>query len=221
MPEYTDCAAPGCGKRPRPFSRFCRYHYEAIQRTRDLRGRVLTKGEIRVHRQLARDFLARNSEHPAVVAALEYMAELLQPKATAGFLRGELERLRQAGADPTSMLASLIAMYSWAEHVPPGRELPHRTFLLNLGRHVIGTVPAATRVSRTGRKEYLRIRPSHAEALGRHLSETVGVLGLLAARQIKADLEAPQTARGAIRKALESVPFNPKETEEGNDDDRQ
>ena len=221
MPEYTDCAAPGCGKRPRPFSRFCRYHYEAIERTRDLRGRVLTKGEIRVHRQLAREFLARNSEHPAVVAALEFMAELLQPKATAGFLRGELERLRQAGADPSSMLASLIAMYSWAEHVPPGRDLPDRTFLLNLGRHVIGTVPAATRISRTGRKEYVRIRGSHAEALGRHLRDTLGTLGLLAARQIKADLEAPQQARGVIRDALETAPFTPKETTGNNDDERE
>src|SRR5688572_22418926 len=159
--RYERCAAPGCFKPPRKFSRYCRHHYAKLERTRSLRGRVVTKGELKANRADCLEFIRRNAEHPAVVAALRYMADLIEPTPRAGFLVGEFARLRAAGATPEAMLASAMALYMWAERGPEWNRLEDRTFNLNLGRAVLNTVPAARKTSRNGKPYYVRVRPGH------------------------------------------------------------
>ena len=201
---YARCAAPGCLQTPRRFSRYCGHHYRTLERTRDIRGRVLTKGELRGHRELALEFLDRNASHPAVIAALEHMAELLGEDGRAGFLRGEFQRLRDNGATPRAMLGAFLAVYGWADcHA---RELADRCFDLNLGRAVLGVVPAKRRTSRTGRKHWVRIPPGHAEALGANLRCELGVFGLVVTKHVRRMVDAGHVDADGIKEALQ-VPF--------------
>ena len=207
--SYARCAAPGCLELPRSFSRYCAHHYRRLQRTRDLRGRVLTKGELRGHRALALEFLDQNAAHPAVVAAHEHMAALLDDDGRASFLRREFNRLRDAGATPRAMVAALLAMYGWAEYHPTG--LADRCFDLNLGRAVLGVVPAVKRTSRTGRRHYIRVSASHAEALGEHLRHDLGVFALVAVKHMATTEAAGRVDPQSIKAALQ-VPFQLRET---------
>lgn len=205
------CAAPDCARRPRPFSRYCPHHWENIRRTRDLQGRIVTRGELRVHRHLAAAFIAANADHGATLVAVRFMASMLEPFEKARFLGGEFERLRVAGVGPEEMLASALAWQSWMEwSVHPVSDACSDA---NLGRAVIGTVRGRTRISRNGKRYSVRIRGTHAEALGRHIRLTIGLYLLTAARAIRQDLDASTPARDAIREAL-TVPFQSMEIED-------
>lgn len=214
---YVRCAADGCLQVPRKWSRYCPFHYRRLERTRDLRGRVLTKGELRGHQALALEFLERNPTHPAVVAAHEHMAALLTDDGRATFLRREFNRLRDQGATPRAMVAAMLAMYGWQECHE--RELADRCFDLNLGRAVLRVVPARKRTSRTGRTEYLHVRPGHAEALGQHLRHELGLFAVVAAKRIAKEEAAMFADRQSIKEALEAVPFVSKTDNQTTGDD--
>lgn len=225
MKRYAKCAAPGCFQGPRPFSRYCPHHFRKLERTRDLRGRVLTKGELRGDRALSLEFIERRSKHPAVAAAVAYMADLIAPSDKAGFLRSEFDRLRGRGATPETMLASAMAFFMWAERHGQWEQyglkpFSPRCFDLNLGRAVLSTVPARTYISSTGKLRYVRVRPGHAEGLGQNLRLAVGVLCLSCVRKILKDSGwyAPDERGRAILEALKAAPLEQEEDDEQNDD---
>ena len=112
--RYVRCAAPGCIQSPRKFSRYCRHHYAKLERTRSLNGRVVTKGELKANRADCLEFLRRNAGHPAVSAAVKYMADLLAPTKRAGFLQREFDRLREAGLLTLQEMADAL-------HISPTR----------------------------------------------------------------------------------------------------
>ncbi|QSX78115.1 hypothetical protein [Agrilutibacter solisilvae] len=159
-------------------------------------------------------FIEAHESHPAVAAALEYMDDLIRPSEKAGFLRREFARLRAAGATPKTMLASAMGLFFWAEcngHWEPGlRPFNDRCFDLNLGRALLGTVPAQTRITSSGKTSYVRVRPSHAEALGQNLRVSVGLLCLTSARKILKDSGwyAPDERGRLILEAMKSAPFD-------------
>jgi hypothetical protein len=201
---------------PRKFSRYCPYHYYRLARVRDLEGRVITKGELQGYKALALEFMDRNAEHPAVVAAHAHMAELLAETEEARFLGSEFDRLRQGGATPREMVALVLAMYGWQELNP--RPLGDKCFDLNLARAVLRVVPARTSISRRGKKQYHRVRGSHAEALGRHLREHLGLFALTAVRHIAESTAAGFKAKETMRDAL-GVPFDKGATTTATGDD--
>lgn len=203
-PRYTFCAAPGCTKRTRRFSRYCAPHYAKIEHTRSLTGKVIRKEALTIWRGMAGDFLDTRATHPAVVAAEEFIGRFLRDDGRAGFLRVEFNRLRDHGATPRALLVSVVAMYLWQER---SREhIEDRCFFLNLGRAVLGTVPAKRRMSRNGKPYSVRVRPGHAEALGRHIAGNVGGFALIAARKALEEYD-PEPAGTSILRPLQDEPL--------------
>lgn len=201
--RYTFCAAPGCGKRTRRFSRYCAPHYTRIEQTRSLTGKVIRKGALTIWRGMAGDWLESRATHPAVVAAEEFIGRFLRDDGRAGFLRAEFNRLRDHGATPRALLISVVAMYLWQER---SREhMADATFFLNLGRAVLGTVPAKRRTSRNGKPYSVRVRPGHAEALGRHIAENIGGFALIATKKALEEFD-PEPGK-AVYQALRDDPL--------------
>ncbi len=203
--RYAKCAAPGCFDTPRKFSRYCGFHYRRLERTRDLRGRVLTKGELRGHRELACEFLDANAMHPAVIAAHEIMADFLRDDGRAGFLKGEFKRLSENGATPRAMLAAFLAVWGWADCHE--QDLADRCVDLNLGRAVLSVVPARRCKSKRGKTYYARVSPGHAEALGQNLRSDLGLFALQSVKHIERMAARGHVNTERIKAALETVPF--------------
>ena len=201
--RYETCAAHYCARTPRPFSRYCRIHHRRLEATRSLTGRVIRKGELRCYREIARGWLEARAAHPAVVGAQAFMATFLRDDGKAGFLRAEFNRLAANGATPRSMLASVMAMYLWQERAR--EHMDDRCYWLNVGRAVLGTVPAKRRTSRNGKPYSVRVRPGHAEALGRHIAQNIGGFALIAARHALAEID-PEPPK-AILQALKDEPL--------------
>ena len=200
---YPRCQAPGCIETPRRFSRFCNKHFRVMERTRSLKGRVLTRSEYRNHTTLAAEFLRSRAEHPAVQAAVEYMAALIAEKPRAGFLHSEFARLRAKGATAEELLAAVLGLFGWQEYNPTA--LDDACFDLNLGQAVLRVASGNKRVSKEGKTYYVYAKGRHAEALGRHLREDLGAFALLVWKTIQADIERPDKARKALRVELEKA----------------
>lgn len=191
---------------PRKFSRYCPYHFYKMQELRHLDGRVLTKGELRWAKSLAEDFITQYQAHPAVRAALDYLADLLTDNGRARWLGAEFRRLKAGGATPDLLLSLFLAMWIWQSESP--RPLPDEVFDLNLGRAVLRAAPAGSKLSKTGKRYYVRVRGSHAAALGRSLRQDLGLLGIQATSRIKRAIQPRgETARQKIREGL-SFPFD-------------
>lgn len=202
--RYSTCAAPACAKTPRPFSRYCRYHYSKIESTRSLTGKVIRKEALTIWRQIAAEWLEEHAQHTAVIAAEEFLGRFLRDDGRAGFLRSEFNRLADNGATPRALLTSVLAMHLWQERAR--EHMDDRCFRLNLGRAVLGTVPAKRRTSRNGKTYTVRPRPGHAEALGKHIQENLGGFALVAARAALNDVD-PEPASTAILRALQDEPL--------------
>jgi hypothetical protein len=152
---------------------------------------------------MAGDWLESRATHPAVVAAEEFIGRFLRDDGRAGFLRAEFNRLRDHGATPRALLISVVAMYLWQER---SREhMADATFFLNLGRAVLGTVPAKRRTSRNGKPYSVRVRPGHAEALGRHIAENIGGFALIATKKALEEFD-PEPGK-AVYQALRDDPL--------------
>ena len=202
--RYDTCAAPSCAKKPRPFSRYCRHHYTKVESTRSLTGKVIRKEALSIWRKIAADWLEAHSGHAGVGAAEEFMERFLRDDGRAGFLRVELNRLAALGATPRTLLASVLAMYLWQERAR--EHMDDRCFRLNVGRAVLGSVPAQRRTSRAGKPYTVRVRPGHAEALGKYIADNVGGFALIAARAALREVD-PEPASAAILRALHDDPL--------------
>lgn len=201
----SGCAASGCARPVRPFSRYCRHHYGRRERTGSLSGRILTTGELKVHNVEAQRFLERFVDHEATQAARAWCESLLEPTEAAGFLRGEFRRLKQGGATGEQLLVAALGFALWEEMHP--RRLDDRCTDVNRGRALLRVIPARRVVSRSGKPYSVRIRASHAAALGGMVRAEIGVFLLMAARHVTEENERAFRHRAQIRAALEDSPF--------------
>lgn len=204
--RYTVCAVPGCERGPRAFSRFCSNHARTAYRTRDPNGRVLRRGELKPYAELSDLYLSRHAEHPAVVAALDYMAGLLVSQAFAGPIRQQFERLRICGADRREMLVAVLSVWGVMFHHPHscGTDAS-QTF--NLGRRLLTVRPLAkTRATRSGKLYSAHLSARLCAAVGQELRDSTGIFAKTFWDFIDAELEAPALAKKALRDALE-IPF--------------
>lgn len=204
--QRDQCAADGCIRRPRKWSRYCHTHWSRIKRTGSPAGRVIRKKELKPWRDIAAGWVDRNKDHPAVVEACRYLAAMLEPTEGARFLGVEFERLRAAGVTGGDMLAAAIGLWAWTE-ATGGRGIDDRCFDVNLGRAVLRC--ARQRVvsrAKSGRVDQARVRANHAGALGEELRTALGALPLVAARQIVDEALGPERAAERIREAM-AQPF--------------
>lgn len=198
--RYTQCAAEGCIREPRTYSRWCTMHARRVYRTRDPNGRVLKHRELQPHRELAEDFLERRKDHPAVMAAHEYMAALLESPALPEELRKHMARLREGRATPREMLVAVLAVYGLGE-AHPLAVASHSCESMNIGRAVLGVRPYAKRRSRNGKVYSAVPRGRVSEALGDRLRNDVGLFATTFVRHIRNALDAPYKAADKLRDA--------------------
>ncbi|HVI58044.1 MAG TPA: hypothetical protein VM619_04100 [Luteimonas sp.] len=209
MTEYERCCVDGCNRRARRWSRYCEHHFERARTTGGATGRIIRKQELKPYREIAREWVDRNAGHPSVVAAVDWLRELVSEQEGARFLAGEMARLRN-GTDPRAMLAAAIALWL-QEDLSPRALNDDRVFDTNMGRALLRCAPRPVKsVAPSGRKEQTRTTASHARALGEHVRQSLGALPLVAAKAIRDEVLGPERTAATIREGL-AVPFAPAE----------
>lgn len=204
--RYAECAVQGCGRQPRSFSRFCTLHARAFHRTRDPNGRAVRVAELKPYVALAEEYLGRNADHPAVVAAEEFLRISLVDTTLPGGIRKQLQRLRIDGATPHAMLVSFLALWGLDFYCPHSVTTDAcRDF--NLGNRVLRTSPLPSITSRTGKRQPVRLPARVAEAYGQYLRVRLGLFAEQFWTHVQTELEAPERTARAVADALRETPF--------------
>jgi len=205
--RYAKCAAEGCNGHPRSFSRFCTLHARNYHRTRDPNGRAVRVGEIKPYVALAEEFLGRNANHPAVVAAEEFLAANLADTTFPGGVRQQLQRLRIDGATPHAMLATFLGVWGLGFYRPHSVTTDAcRAF--NCGNRTLRVSPLPSITSPNGKRQPVRLPARIAEAYGQYLRVHLGVFAEQFWMHVQNELEAPGRAARAVAEALRETPFS-------------
>lgn len=206
--KYAECAASGCGRHPRTFSRYCTIHARRFHHTRDPNGRAVRISEVRPYLTLADEFLSRNAAHPAVIAAEKLIEATLEDTTLPGAVRKQLTRLRIDGASPRDMLKVFLGVWGLGFFHPHAVTTDQcRDF--NYGNRVLRTTPVPSVVcAGTGKRQPTRIPPRVAEALGAFLRERLGLFANQFWTHVQRELEAPQRAVDALREACRTTPLD-------------
>jgi len=187
------CAVPRCGRPVRHVSSYCRRHDDTNTDTGHPEGRTILPREIATYRAQALTFMDRNYDHPAVVAALEWIGELIADTAPRDFKRARdpasklalwTRIMRDGFVDRTEVLATVLAMYA-LRHDRPHEFKSDRHFAHQLSNRVLRL---ASRVK--GRTEHHvgyrcdRISVPVREYLARRIMVAIGATAERAARVI-------------------------------------
>lgn len=198
--RYQHCAVNGCNNSPRTWSRYCTRHAQRVYRTGDPNGRVFRDRELRPHAELAAEFLERWKDKPAVIAAHDFMAVLLESPNLPASLRHEMERLQAANVEPRAMLVAMLSVFG-LEESHPHSVCTERVACMNLGRAVLATAPFYKTTYRSGTQRTAMPRATVCIALGQVLREKAGVFGMTFVRRVRLSLEGLGVAEGRLREA--------------------
>lgn len=204
--RYAECAVQGCGRQPRSYSRYCTLHARTYHRTRDPSGRAVRFAEIKPHVTLAEEYLGRNADHPAVVAAEEFLGASLGDTTQPGAVRRQLQRLQIDGATPRAMLATFLGVWG-LKHYLPHTVTSDACEAFNLGNRCLRVTPMPSITSRSGKRHPVRLPARVAEAYGAYLRVRLGVFASQFWLHIESELEAPERAARAVADALRETPF--------------
>lgn len=210
------CELRDCGQPTRPWSNYCTQHARRIRETRSPHGRRFRAGELRPFRALADHFLTVHADHPATLAALEYMRTRLTPNPFderasrhKGAIAAQMARLRDGGAEPREMLLRFLTVAGRISDNPLSEAArDHACGMFNLGRHVLLTVPLPKRTWASGKRESVKLNASVAGEFGQSLMEALGGFQAQAWRHIRARKAAQERTVQTIRDALSEVPFD-------------
>lgn len=208
LPSRTStCAADGCSRECRSWSRYCTMHARRMHKTRDPNGRVFSTRELKPYREMAADHLVRKQSHPAVLAAARYMQTCLTSPALPPAVQTQMRRLYGEGAEPLEMLLRALAVFGLMHYNSHalGRDAV-ATF--NLGRAVLLTVPMGKRISSTGREYSHGLNARVCEAYGQILRENLGCFAAQFWDHVEKTIHGPALASEALRKALDEAPLS-------------
>jgi hypothetical protein len=194
------CDVQGCS-RPRVWTTSRCYQHN-LKNTRHGKptARAIKKSEWAPYRKLARALFKKNEGHEALVAADEFMAQLLTPGperspkrngpgAAEYHLQIELARLKKAAVTPRQALEAAVAVWLLALEQPA--TLPDDIRLTKaLGNAVLRIAKLRKREIWVNGKQSLRTRPPAGGALdllGRKIRDHLGVLVLHLEKLIAAD----------------------------------
>jgi hypothetical protein len=168
---HNKCAAPGCHKPMREFSYYCRLHTPKMHRTGSATGRLLRKSEIHTYRAEIAPVLDALGDHRSVVAALQYLDALLQGNGLSREERPWIDRLRNAGVEPSLLLLNLAAVVGATIYL----QLEDGAALdANLGNILVRSVPAPRRGRKpSGCGRYSHCPPTVYRPLGRRVREVL------------------------------------------------
>lgn len=198
--RYQHCAVNGCPRTPRTWSRYCTSHARRVYRTGDPNGRVFRRHELKPHADLAAEFLERWKDKPAVIAAHEFMAALLESGAVSRDLRHELDRLRAANVEPRAMLVAMLSVMGLQE-AHPHAVCTDRVAFMNLGRAVLNTAPFYKVTYHSGKQRTAMPRATVCIALGQYLADHAGGFGSTFVRRVRITLEGIEVASRNLREA--------------------
>lgn len=207
VPRHTDatCAAAGCGRPTRTWSRFCSNHARRIYRTGDPNGRILTAKELRPHRELAETFLDRRKDHPAVVAAEEWAAALLNDNVRLPErVLGHMARLREGDTSAREILVAILAVYGVSEQYP-NAHVSSRAEFTNLGRAVMRLRPYPQAQTAKGQRYAVPPAGRDAAALGEVVAKEAGAWAMTFWRSINTALRTPEATARNLRIATEKL----------------
>ena len=204
--RYPECGLQGCGREPRSYSRFCTLHARNFHRTRDPNGRAVRIRELKPYVALAEEYLGRNAQHSAVVAAEEFLTANLADTTLPGDIRKQMQRLRIDGTTSHAMLISFLGIWGLGFYLPRSVTSDAcRDF--NFGNRVLRTSPLPSITSRTGKRQPTRLPARVAETYGKYLRVRLGVFAEQFWTHVQTELEAPERAARAIAVALRETPF--------------
>lgn len=204
--RYAECAAQGCGREPRSFSRFCTLHARNFHRTRDPNGRVIRLREIKSYLQLAELYLQRSAEHPAVKAAEEFLQINLRDPTMPRDIRKQMQRLERDGATPRAMLINFLGVWG-LRHYLPHTVTTDACEALNIGSRVLRTCSLPTITTKSGTRNPVRLPARVSQAYGLMLRQALGFFATQFWNHVQSELEAPVRAATAVSKALRDTPF--------------
>lgn len=204
---YAKCAAPGCNREPRAFSRYCSLHARNYHRTRDPNGRSLRNSELKHYRKLAEEYLTRNANHPAVIAAEEFLRVNLGDSTMPGEIRKQMQRLTRDGIEPRVMLVNFLAVTGL------GFYLPHTAtsdacWAFNIGNKVLRSSPLPTVKTASGNTYSVRLPARVAEAYGVMLRQALGLFANQFWKHVQNQLEAPYEAARTVNEAVRATPLD-------------
>lgn len=210
------CESRDCSRPARAWSNYCEHHAQRIRDTRSPHGRRFRAGELRPHRVMAEQFLEAHADHPATLAALDYMRTRLTPNPfddKAGRFKGaiaaQVTRLREGGAEPREMLLRFLTVAGRITDNPLSEVArDHACGMFNLGRHVLLTTPLPMRTGRSGKRESVRIRATVCGEFGQSLMDALGGYQSRAWAHIRARRIAQEQTAATIREALSVAPFD-------------
>lgn len=207
--QYPDCAVKGCGLGAYGYSRYCVKHREQFYSTRSPTGRILRTGrDLRPYRELATAYYAQHREHPAIVAAVGWLGELLvKAQGTAkGPLNKELRRLFRDGATGERMFLRIAAVagYAFYNSRTWSDDAVHTT---NLGHSALSTTRMPMKRSASGAMHPTRFAGSTAFALGQSIREVLGVLLGQFWQAIDRSVHALDREREAVNSKLRESPL--------------
>lgn len=205
--KSAECAVQGCDRCPRAFSRYCTIHARNFHRTRDPNGRAVRIRELKPYLKLADEYLKRNAQHPAVLAAEEFLRVNLTDSTMPSDIRKQLQRLSRDGAEPRDMLVNFLAVMGLRN------DLPHTITTdaceaFNIGNRVLRTTPVPSFQTWTGKRQPARIPARVAEAYGLFLRRSA--LGLFSNQfwtVVQKQLNARIDAGRAVSKAIRETPL--------------
>jgi hypothetical protein len=204
--RYAECAAQGCTRTPRSFSRFCSMHARRFHRTRDPNGRVVRVGEIKPYAVIADDYLKQFAEHPAVVAAVDFFRVNLSDPTMPADIRRQLQRLQRDCAEPRAMLVNFLAVWG-LRHYLPHTVTTDACEAMNLGSRVLRTSPLPTIKTADGKRNPVRLPPRVCEGYGLYLRRSLGVFAMQFWSLVQRQIDAPAAATRAINDALRITPL--------------
>lgn len=204
--RYAECAVEECGRTPRSFSRYCTRHARSYHRTRDPNGRAVRVSEIKPYLQLARHYLERTGEHPAVRAAEEFLAVSLRDHTMPRDIRKHMLRLETDGATPRAMLVNFLGVWG-LRHYLPHTVTTDACEAFNLGNRVLRTCPLPT-AAINGTRHSARVPGRVAEAYGLMLRQALGHFAMQFWAHVQSELDAPNRAVAAISAVLRENPLH-------------
>ena len=212
---FAFCEIRDCGQPTREWSNYCTQHARRIRETRSPHGRRFRAGELRPHRVMAEQFLKTHADHPATLAALDYLRTRLTPSPYderasrhKGAIASQMARLREGGAEPREMLLRFLTVAGRISDNPLSEVArDHACGMFNLGRHVLLTMPLPKRTWASGKRESVKLNASVAGEFGQSLMDALGGYQAKAWSHIRQGKRIQQKAAETIREALASKPF--------------
>jgi hypothetical protein len=202
--ENKRCTVDGCFNSRHKVSGLCKHHSGVRDRYGHPLGRAILKREYQAEQGDIKEFVARNVEHAAIKAGVQWFDGLL--KAVSQGLnvpaKRELKQLIYAGVDGRKCLEAVLSTWLYSNRRPS--LLPDDIRLtFAIARAVLGLAPREKKkVHKNGKEHfyYRKLSYSSQKALGAYIRESLAVLAVNVFQALHRKLQREDELRTAMMK---------------------